>query len=404
MAAGGHFDRPVMRVLLVLCAVLGLSACRPTQTSPGAEAPVYIQTRFTDMPGWSADRHAESIPALLVTCDRLAQMPEGTRLGEGDSPVMRAAGTAGQWRDLCAAAKALPAGNHAAARAFYEQYFTPIRLTAGTQQTGLLTGYFEPELRGARRQSAAYPFPLYRRPANLQAAAPGTLTDEAGRALSAGRVDRNGRLTPYPTRREIEDGALRGQNLELLYVSSAPEAFMLQIQGSGRVRLDDGSVVRVGYAGSNGRPYVAIGRMLIERGEIPRAEISMQTIRAWLERHPEQGRALMLENPTFIFFREMSDLAENLGALGALGVPLTPGRSLAVDKGYMPLGVPVFVATTDPIDGAPWQRVLQAQDTGSAIRGVVRGDIFYGWGNDAATRAGRMRNQGSITVLVPRAG
>ena len=176
---------------------------------------------------------------------------------------------------------------------------------------------------------------------------------------------------------------LRHKRLELAWLADLADAFFLQIQGSGRIRLPDGEVMRVGYAGKNGRPYVSIGRLLVDRGEMTLPEVSMQSIRAWLASHPDQAAGLMRQNPSYVFFREFFDVAADQGPIGALGVPLTPGRSLAVDRRFVPLGSPVFIDTTDPVDGLAMRRLMLAQDTGGAIRGALRGDVFFGWGPDA---------------------
>jgi membrane-bound lytic murein transglycosylase A len=210
---------------------------------------------------------------------------------------------------------------------------------------------------------------------------------------------------PYHSRAEIEGGALAGRELELLWVDDAIAKFFLQIQGSGQVRLDDGRVVRVGYATQNGHPYRAIGRDLIEIGALTRDEVSLQTIRAWLQAHPRDAAAIMARNRSYIFFQEHPELAAADGPLGAQGVPLTAGRSLAVDRRYVPLGVPLWLETSVPApEGpAPLRRLMVAQDTGGAIKGVVRGDVFWGGGERAEAVAGRMKSTGRYAVLLPRA-
>jgi membrane-bound lytic murein transglycosylase A len=207
-------------------------------------------------------------------------------------------------------------------------------------------------------------------------------------------------LKPYETRQEIDAGRLSGRDLELLWVDDPLDAFFLHIQGSGRVRLADGETVRVGYAGQNGQPYVAIGRLLAERGALRRDEVSLQSIRDWLAAHPAEAAEVLAANPSYVFFR----LLEGDGPIGAHGVALTPGRSLAVDPSFVPLGVPVWLDTTDPLDERrPLRRLMMAQDTGGAIRGAIRGDVFWGAGEEAKARAGRMRSRGRYYLLLPRA-
>ena len=242
-----------------------------------------------------------------------------------------------------------------------------------------MTGYYEPELRGAEYAAGAFQVPLHALP-------PSTLVDGA-----------------WPDRATVEAGALAGLGLELAWVDDPVDAFFLHIQGSGRVRLHDGRLLRLGYAGQNGHSYRAIGRTLIDSGAIPRERMSMQAIRGWLATAaPGAAAEVMRGNPSYVFFRVLDGLAPGQGAPGALGVPLTPGRSLAVDPAFIPFGAPVFVETRDPVDGAPIRRLLHAQDTGGAIRGPARGDLFWGWGEAAAARAGLMREAAEVFVLVPR--
>jgi membrane-bound lytic murein transglycosylase A len=261
----------------------------------------------------------------------------------------------------------------------------------------LITGYFEPELRGSRERGGGFTVPLYRRPSDLVAVNHDSFSKELNGQRIAGKVIQ-GRLVPYYDRSQIERGALRGRNIELVWVDSATDAFFLHIQGSGRIRMRDGSILRVGYAGSNGHPYTAIGRALIKRGAIPRDKVSMQTIQKWLAAHPADGATLMRTNKSYVFFRELT----GAGPLGAQGVALTPERSIAVDRRFLPLGLPVWLDTTLPdATNSQFRKLMIAQDTGGAIRGAVRADIFWGFGEYAARMAGAMKSRGRYWFLRP---
>jgi membrane-bound lytic murein transglycosylase A len=230
----------------------------------------------------------------------------------------------------------------------------------------------------------------------------GRFRDEFKGKRIAGKIQ-EGSLVPYPDRREIDAGALAGRKLEIAWVDDPVEAFFLQIQGSGRIALAEGGEMRIGYAAQNGRPYASIGKELIDRGALPREAVSMPTIREWLKAHPAETRPVLEKNPSYVFFQEL----KGEGPMGAEGVPLTPGRSLAVDLKYMPLGVPVWIAggmpglTGDQPD-RKLHRLLVAQDTGGAIRGPVRGDVFYGFGPEAESVAGRMKHRGKLWVMLPK--
>lgn len=387
--------------LLGLLALLAVASCRPAP-EPEEEEAGLRPVAFSDLPGWTEgeDRAAEALPALLATCRRLAALPQDRPvLGgpPGTDPPTPAA-TPAAWAPACAEAAALPRDDEAAIRAFLERRFAPYAAGAG-----LLTGYFEPELRGSLTPGGRYRTPLLARPPELVEVDLGEFLPDLRGRRTAGVV-RDGRLRPFPDRAAIEGaGALDGRGLEILWVDDPVDAFFLQIQGSGRVVLPDGRVWRVGYAGQNGHPYVPIGRLLVERGEIPREEVSMQSIRAWLaEAGEERAAALMRENPSYVFFRKREELPPEAGPVGSLGVPLTPGRSLAVDRAHVPLGAPVWITARDPVDGSPLRRLVVAQDTGGAIRGQARGDLFWGWGDAAAERAGRMQERADFFVLLPR--
>ena len=288
-------------------------------------------------------------------------------------------GTAATWQVICRGAREVSKNRPGGAQQFFEKHFIPAAISGRGGPTGLITGYYEPELRGARQRTARFNVPLHVRPPDLVTVSLGHFRDDLKGKKISGRVVQ-GRLVPYPDRGKIERGALKNRKLELVWVDSAADAFFLHIQGSGRIKLRDGVIMRVGYAGTNGHAYTAIGRELIARGEIPREKMSMQAIRGWLEVNPADGAELMRTNRSYVFFRELT----GDGPLGAQGVKLTPKRSLAIDRRLLPLGLPVWLDTTEP-DGTPFRRLMIAQDTGGAIRGAVRGDVFWGPGTKRPT-------------------
>jgi membrane-bound lytic murein transglycosylase A len=358
---------------------LASTATAPPTAAPRPAAP-RPTSAFDALPGWRDDNLAEALPALRRTCERLLRVPDDRPVGPGGL-----AGAASYWKAACRALPP-PEADAAAARAYFERSFVPVSVASGGSDRGLFTGYFEPELRGSRTRSRRFRVPLYARPSDLV-----TPTPQHG----TGRRVR-GRLRPYWTRAQIAAGALRRTARPLVWVDDAIEAFFLEIQGSGRVTLDDGAVLRVHYDASNGHAYVPLGRVLIERGALERSAVSLQSIRAWLAAHPTEAQAVMNRNPSYVFFHESAR-----GATGSEGVVLTAGRSMAVDPRFIPLGAPLFLDLA-PLEGVgPIRRLVVAQDTGGAIRGAVRGDLFWGAGPDAYDRAGRMRQQGRYWLLVP---
>jgi membrane-bound lytic murein transglycosylase A len=375
---------------LALAAELPLPPAQP----PPPPAAVAEALGYAALPAWPGEAPVEALAPFLGTCRALRDWGPDRPLG-GTGEIGRLGGQAAHAAEACAAAARLAdtlhpptprrggrppsaaalarerAAREAVLRRFLERHFQPFAVG-----NGLLTGYYEPELRGAEYPTGAYQVPLHAPP-------PADL--------------------PMPDRAAIEWGALDGRGLELAFVDDPVDAFFVHIQGSGRVHLHDGRLLRLGYAGQNGHPYRAIGRSLIERGEVPREQMSMQAIRAWLRRAaPGAAAALLRENAAYVFFRRVEGLAPEEGPPGALGVPLTPGRSLAVDPGFIPFGALVYLVTRDPVDGTPIRRLVAAQDTGGAIRGPARGDLFWGWGAAAALRAGLMKEQAEVFVLVPR--
>ena len=355
---------------------------------------------FGQISGWADDQPSDALVAFRASCTRIVDRDHHEPFG-----LQPAAGVVGDWREPCAAAAAIPADTTAdEARAFFETWFQPWQVADGGDAEGLFTGYYEPLLLGSRRNGGRYTVPLRKPPADLVRIELGRFNPDLQGYWIAGRITGSG-LEPYAARGEIEAGALDGQDLELLWVDDLIDKFFLQIQGSGRVVLEDGSVVRVGYAAQNGHPYRAIGRDLIEIGAIPRDQVSLQTIRQWLRAAgPQDAAAIMDRNRSYVFFEERRELGENDGPLGSHGVPLIAGRSLAVDPRWIPLGAPVWLDTVAPYpDGeAPLRRLMIAQDTGGAIRGIVRGDVFWGAGAEAEAIAGPMRSQGRYLLLLPR--
>jgi membrane-bound lytic murein transglycosylase A len=332
---------------------------------------------FAEIEGWSTDDHASAFAALLKSCrKKSARDPackEALRLGEKVS------------RDV--------------ARRFFETYYIPHRVEG--VPPGLVTGYYEPEVNGSRERSGKFQVPVYRRPDDLVQMKPDLLRAFFNDTLSVMRQDGD-QLVPYYTRAEIEAGALQGRGLELLYLDDPIELFFMQVQGSGRVRLTDGSWVRLGYAAKNGHSYTSIGKLLVERGEGRPRALTMEGLKSWLRADPARGRALMRENRSYVFFRELPQAEAGAGPVGAQGVPLTPGRSLAVDASYHALGTPIFVTAPDlAVGGAPFRRLMIAQDVGSAIKGPQRGDIFFGTGDAAGAIAGTTKEAAEFYILLP---
>ncbi len=288
------------------------------------------------------------------------------------------------------------------ARRFLEDNFVPWRLANPDGATdGTITGYYEPLLRGSRTRAAPYIYALYGPPDDLLTIDLTTVSPELRGLRLRGRMDGK-RVVPYYSRAEIARGAAPIEGKEIVWVDDPVEAFFLQIQGSGRVQLESGETLRIGYADQNGHPFQSIGRYLVERGELKLGEASMQTIKSWASANPKRLEELLNQNPSFVFFRELPMNDPASGPVGALGVPLVPGRSVAIDPRYVPLGAPVFLATTFPATNTPLNRLVIAQDTGGAIRNPVRADFFWGSGAEAGALAGRMRQQGRMWVLLPK--
>jgi membrane-bound lytic murein transglycosylase A len=411
IAAEKHPRRPLLLIAAALAGALALASCAPREAEKKPDALTLTPVAFSALPGWMEDDQSAALPALRKSCAYFARQAETTRLQPAptETQLPGVGGLVGDWRGVCAAAAQLPDNNRAAARAFFEREFKPFKAANNADSRGLFTGYYEAELRGARQASSRYNVPLYKVPPDLVAVDLAEFGSEFSGRTIAGKVVQ-GKLRPYDDRTAIERGALKGKNLELLWVDDAVDAFFLHIQGSGRVVMDDGSVMRVGYAGKNGQPYVAIGRELVARGVMPAEQVSMQTIRAWLKANPREAEGLMNVNRSYVFFNETKGAGPTEGPIGAQTVALTPGRSLAVDRKFLPLGLPIWLDASHP-DGAAnsssgearIRRLLVAQDTGGAIRGPVRGDVFFGWGEQAAAKAGLMRDRGEYYLLLPNA-
>ncbi len=412
-----------MRRLLPLLALTALAACAtprvappnetaapppPTQVQPpappaaetAAQLGVSAAPALSSLAGWAEADLKPSLDAFRKSCRAVTRRTDASGLTQ-----------AADWNEACTAATTATDP-----RTFFETYFTPVTVGAGT---GLNTGYFEPELVGSRVPSAAYPVPIYRKPSDLIEVDLGLFSDSLKGRRIRGRVDGSA-LVPYFDRGQIEDGALAGKGLEIGYAADPYELFFLHIQGSGRLRLPDGSIMRIGYDGQNGRDYVGIGKVLRDRNILPPGGASMDGILAWLRANPEQGRALMRENKSYIFFKQLT----GEGPLGALNIALTPEYSVAADPKFVPLGAPLWLDTSipepktitspavspagqaGPATGytmTPFRRLMVAQDTGGAIKGANRFDLFWGPGERARKVAGGLSSQGRATLLLPKA-
>lgn len=394
------------KALGALVLVLSAAACSriPSFKDLTSRPDELVLTRadYATLDGWAAVDVRPAFAAFTTSCKKIVARKDGDKFGGAE-----AYGTVKDWRAACEAAlKAKPA-DEAAARKFFETWFDPAVAANRKEEVGLFTGYYEPELNGSRKATGKFKTPLYTRPSDLISVDLGAFRPALKGERIAGRVN-GGKLVPYSTRGDIVAKGLKGQSEIIAYVDDATAAFFLQVQGSGRLRFSDGKVVRVAYDGQNGHPYTAIGRVLVDRGEIKRENLSMQAIRDWLEKNPKQANAVMNTNPSYVFFKELPLADATLGADGAQGVPLTPEASLAVDLRFHGLGAPMWIEANAPADAVKdadvaFRRLVVAQDTGGAIRGPVRGDVYWGASARAESIAGRMAHKGKLFVLLPKA-
>jgi membrane-bound lytic murein transglycosylase A len=361
----------------------------------------YAPLAWAEVAGWSEDDHLQAYRAFRASCRPIAAERTPPADPKADNP--KALGTS--LRDPCRAARALDISDGAKAKAFFEDHFLPLRISRLGEGDGFVTGYYEPVIDGSRTQTEVYNVPVYRRPSNLFVRG---FNQDSPSLPNKGQVFRKiGRrkLVPYYDRGEIEDGAIAGRGLEICWLKSQTDLLFSQIQGSARVRIEDGSTIRINYDAHNGYPYTAVGRILIDRGIIPKEQMSMQKIREWMDQNPDGAKELRRQNRAYVFFREVN-LSDKDEAVGAQGVPLTPGRSIAVDKALHVYGTPFFIEGELPIESevskTPFHRLMIAQDTGSAIVGPARADLYFGAGVEAGKVSGRLRHNMHFVMLVPK--
>jgi membrane-bound lytic murein transglycosylase A len=346
---------------------------------------------FTELAGWAADDHAAAFAAFRRSCERILAGDGASRPAKEQDVALTL---------ICREAQSAAAIEP---RAFFEQHFQPFEVIP-PEGRGFLTGYYEPEFVGSRERTGPYQVPLLARPDDLVTIPPGERLPGIDSTLQAARRTASG-FEPYPERAAIETGALGGAAKPIVFLAEPAEAFIIHVQGSARIRLTDGSALRVAFAGKNGHPYTSIGRILVDEGKIPLQEMSLERLMGWLKDHPDEARALMRSNRSYIFFREAKELSAEDGPIGGAGHPLVPRRSLAVDSRLWTYGLPFWLEGELPvtIDRAePLARLMIAQDTGSAIVGPARGDFFWGTGTEAGARAGLLRHRTRFVVLLPR--
>ncbi|MEO8991779.1 MAG: MltA domain-containing protein [Nitrosospira sp.] len=373
----------VALILLNACTLMSTAPTSPvameTPVAPTSPVPILKPTGWGSLTGWAENDILPAWEAFLRSCAVLKNQP--------------------LWSETCIQAVAMRGQDGAMLRKFFESRFVPYQvLNSDGSDDGLVTGYYEPLLKGSRKPSKHYRYPLYSTPDELLVIDLSEVYPELKNMRLRGRLQGR-KIVPYYSRSDIAMNPAPLQGRELLWVDDEIDLFFLQIQGSGRVQLETGEVVRVGYSEQNGHPYKSIGKLLVERGELPLEKASMQGIRAWGQRNPQKLGELLRQNSSFVFFREVPTAVP--GPVGALGVPLTAGRSLAVDPRAVPQGAPVFLATTWPDTDKELYRLMVAQDTGGAIKGNVRADFFWGFGAEAAEQAGKMKQRGKMWVLLP---
>jgi len=390
----------IFGVFVLFVSLVGMTGAVRSETAEPLKFPdtQYQPVKWADLDGWANDDHAAAFATFLDSCRAIG----------GNGPAsLQMTQIAAALREVCERAQASVPLDDDGARKFFEENFRPLQISKLGETDGFLTGYYEPIIDGSRVPTGEFHVPLYRRPPNLVASGWRKLGGAfPSKGVKVGRRVGRRKIVPYYTRAEIEDGALDGWHLEICWLRSQLDVLFAQIQGSARIRLEDGSVLRVNYDSYNGWPYTPIGRVLIDRRIMTKDEVSMQRIRQWMEANPDEAKEVRRENKSYVFFR-ITDLSNEDEAVGAEGVPLVSGRSIAIDRALHVYGTPFFIEADLPIANSKasteFRRLVVAQDTGSAIVGPARADIYFGAGDEAARMAGRIKNPGRFFMLLPRA-
>jgi len=388
-----------LRVIAVLAGLFGVASAAFGQSDGPIQFPdtQYEPVDWSEMEGWANDDHAAGFAAFLQSCHTLDTKHRSSRESTAISAALR---------DVCEQAREAIPLDEDGARKFFEEHFRPVRINKLGDTDGFLTGYYEPIIAGSRFPTGNFTAPLYRRPPNLVVSGRRRLGDAfPSKGVLVGRRFGRRKIVPYYTRGEIEDGALDGWHLEICYLHDQVDVLFAQIQGSARIRLEDGTILRVNYDSHNGWPYTPVGRVLLDQKLMNKDQVSMQSIRDWMEANPEQAKEVRRQNKSYVFFR-ITDLATEDEAVGGEGAPLMPGRSIAIDRSLHAYGTPFFIDADLPIANqkvpTKFERLVIAQDTGSAIVGPARADIYFGAGDEAARIAGRIKNSGTFVMLIPR--
>lgn len=380
------------RLAISTVMVMALTSCANLEQATTVKPKLKLTSAtYAAMDGWNSATQEKALAAFEKTCARLLKSAPDKSFGLGLSVK--------DWQTPCHNLPSPQTASAAEAKAYFETWFTPYPVQSGSESEGLFTGYYEASLVGSPVRTGQYQTPLRARPTDLVMVNLGEFVPDLKGQRIAGRV-KDGQLKPYEDRKAIETGGLpKDMDMPIYWVDSAVDAFFLQVQGSGVVTLPDGSIQRVGYDGQNGHPYTAIGKELIARGALIKDNVSMQAIRDWLAANPKEAADVMRTNKSYVFFKKL----DGTGPVGGEGVVLTPEASIAVDRSIWPYGLPMYVDIEHPLDGAPQIRKLMvAQDTGGAIRGIIRGDFFWGYGAQAAAHAGPMKSPGKLWVLLPK--
>jgi len=383
------------RFFLYAFLLIFISACVSTPEPQKDEKPKLSleAASFSSLPGWNKDDLQTFAHAYSKSCNRILKAREDKQFG-----ALVEAGNYARWQKPCREFLAMINPDNQTLHTFFENYFTPHAVLADNEPEGLFTGYYEASLKGSRTKTDKYNIPLHARADDLVMAQLGEFREDLKGRRIAGRII-DGKLKPYESREDIVNGDYPYNDKVVVWVDNAIDAFFVQIQGSGIVELAEGGTMRIGYAGQNGHPYYAIGRELIKREQLTKENVSLQTIRAWLEANPDQADEIMNTNASYVFFKEL----EGEGPLGGEGIALTAGRSLAIDRSLLAYGMPVWTDIAPPIEGIDrLQKLMVTQDTGGAIRGPVRGDVFWGFGAQAEKLAGPMKSKGRYWILIPK--